>query len=129
MSHLAFSPTLATGVHFGPVEDFAGMAPNSTSPLRKVMNTLGSVKTGVILLIVIGVVSASGTFVLQRPITEPETMQQAYSPQPLRILDAIGLTDVFHAWWFIVLMALFASCIICVSIERWPNAWRFYSRP
>lgn len=105
------------------------MAPNTGSPARKVLTTLGSVKTGVFLLIIIGIVSAAGTFVLQRPITEPEQMTQAYSPQTLRILDAVGLTDVFHAWWFIVLMALFASCIVSVSIERWPNAWRFYSRP
>jgi cytochrome c biogenesis protein len=104
------------------------MAPN-TSPLRKIMTTLGSVKTGVFVLIVIGIVSAAGTIVLQRPITEPEQMQRAYSPQTLRVLDAIGLTDVFHAWWFIALMALFAICIICVSLERWPNAWRFYARP
>jgi cytochrome c biogenesis protein len=105
------------------------MAPNTGSPLHKVMNTLGSVKTGVILLCVLGIVSATGTFVLQRPVTEPEQMQQAYSPQTLRVLDAVGLTDVFHAWWFIVLMALFAACIVTVSVERWPNAWRFYARP
>ena len=105
------------------------MAPNTDSPVRKITKTLGSVKTGVFLLIIIGIVSAAGTFVLQRPITEPEQMQQAYSPQTLRFLDAVGLTDVFHAWWFIVLMALFASCIVTVSIERWPNAWRFYARP
>src|SRR3954451_19289743 len=105
------------------------MAPNTGSPLHKVINTLGSVKTGVILLCVVGIVSATGTFVLQRPVTEPEQMQQAYSPQTLRVLDAVGLTDVFHAWWFIVLMALFAACIVTVSIERWPNAWRFYARP
>src|SRR5947209_17931965 len=26
-------------------------------------------------------------------------------------------------------MALFAACIVTVSVERWPNAWRFYARP
>jgi len=99
------------------------------SPLRHITTTLGSVKTGVFLLIIIGIVSAAGTVVLQRPVTEPEQIEAAYSPQTLRILDTIGLTDVFHTWWFITLMALFACSIISVSIERWPNAWRFYARP
>ena len=68
------------------------MAPNTASPLRRVMNTLGSVKTGVFVLIIIGIVSAAGTVVLQRPITEPEQMEQAYSPGTLKVLDAVGLT-------------------------------------
>lgn len=120
---------MATHVLFWESEDFAVMGANTGSPLRKVMTTLGSVKTGVIVLLSVGIVSAAGTVILQRPITEPEQMQQAYSPQTLRILDAVGLTDVFHTWWFIGLMCLFATCIVCVSIERWPNAWRFYARP
>ena len=67
-------PTLATGVHFLLPEDVAVMAPNPGSPFRKVLTTLGSVKTGVFLLIIIGIVSAAGTFVLQRPVTEPEEL-------------------------------------------------------
>ena len=39
-------------------------------------------------------------------MTEADDMQRAYSPQALRLLDATGLTDVFHAWWFLGLMAL-----------------------
>lgn len=120
---------MATDVLFWETEDLAVMGANTGSPLRKVMTTLGSVKTGVFVLIIIGIVSAAGTVILQRPIAEPEQMQQAYSPQTLRILDAIGLTDVFHTWWFVALMCLFATCIVCVSIERWPNVWRFYARP
>lgn len=96
---------------------------------RKTWQTLASIKTGVVLLILVVIFSAAGTIVLQRPITEPEEMQAAYSPQALRILDAIGLTDVFHAWWFVALMVLVSLCIIAASIERFPNAWRFFSRP
>jgi cytochrome c biogenesis protein len=56
-------------------------------------------------------------------------MQTAYSPQMLRILDAVGLTDVYHAWWFAALLALTAISIIFASVERWPNVWRFFARP
>src|SRR5690349_21079353 len=56
-------------------------------------------------------------------------MQAAYSPQALRILDAASLTDVFHAWWFVALMLLVSLSIIAASIERFPNSWRFFSRP
>ena len=99
------------------------------SPLRELWQTIGSIKTGVVLLILVVVVSAAGTVILQRPVTEPDEIQRAYSPQMLRFLDILGLTDVFHAWWFVLLLALVSLCIVAASIQRFPNAWRFYSRP
>src|SRR6266516_3564827 len=96
---------------------------------HKTWQTMASIKTGVVLLILVVIFSAAGTIVLQRPVTEPDEMQNAYSPQALRILDAIGLTDVFHAWWFLGLMLLVSFSIIAASIDRFPNSWRYFSRP
>jgi len=96
---------------------------------RKIWQTLSSIKTGVVLLIVVVVLSAAGTIVLQRNVTDPDEMQRAYSPQVLGILDAAGLTDVFHAWWFVTLMLLVSASIIAASIDRFPNAWKYFARP
>src|SRR5512144_957773 len=103
------------------------MAVNSGSLVRKAWQTVAAIKTGVILLILVVIFSAVGTIVLQRPVTEPDEMQRAYSPQALRILDAVGLTDVFHATWFVALMLLVSLSIIAASIERFPNSWRHYA--
>jgi cytochrome c biogenesis protein len=105
------------------------MAAHIRSFRRKIWEVLSSIKTGVVLLITVVVLSAAGTIVLQRPVTDPDEMQRAYSPQMLRILDAVGLTDVFHVWWFVALMILVSLSIIAASIERFPNACRFYARP
>ena len=105
------------------------MAGNPKSGFRKIWETLSAIKTGVILLIITVIVSATGTIILQRPITEPEEMQRAYSPHALRILDGLGLTDVYHAWWFLTLLVLVSLSIIAASIQRFPNSWRFFSRP
>ena len=96
---------------------------------RKFWQTLSSIKTGIVLLILVVIVSAAGTIILQRPITDPDELQRAYSPQMLHVLDLLGLTDVFHAWWFLILLALVSLSIIAASIERFPNAWRYFSRP
>ena len=95
----------------------------------KVHETLASVRTGIILIIVVGVFSAVGTIILQRPTSEPEDIQRAYSPQTLAWLDRLGLTDIFHAWWFLLLLCLFCVCLILVSLDRWPNAWKVYAKP
>ena len=105
------------------------MASQLSSFFRKFWQLISSIKTGVILLITVVIVSAAGTVILQRPMTEADEMQRAYSPQMLRILDAIGLTNVFHAWWFVTLLVLVSLSIVAASIERFPNAWRHFSRP
>jgi len=105
------------------------MAPGYASAPRKLWQTLSSIKTGVILLIITVIVSAAGTVILQRPTTDPDDLQRAYSPQMLHILDLLGLTDVFHAWWFITLLLLVSLSIVAASIERFPNSWRFFARP
>ncbi len=99
------------------------------SILSKVYQTLASVRTGIFLIIIVGVFSAIGTVILQRPTSEPEDLQKAYSPQTLALLDQLGLTDIFHAWWFLLLLCLFCTCLIFVSLDRWPNAWKVYSKP
>lgn len=96
---------------------------------NRLFHKLASVHTGVILLIILGVISAAGTFILQRPLTEPDKMQRAYSPEVLRWLDRLGFTDVFHAWWFALLLALVGTSIIFASVERFPKAWRLLTRP
>ena len=105
------------------------MAASVHSVARKIWQTLGAIKTGVILLILVVIISAAGTVILQRPATDAEEIQRAYSPQTLRLLDGLGLTDVFHAWWFVLLLSLVSLSIIAASIQRFPNAWRFFSRP
>jgi cytochrome c biogenesis protein len=96
---------------------------------RSIWQTLAAIKTGVILLILVVILSAAGTVILQRPATDVDEMQRAYSPQVLRLLDGLGLTDVFHAWWFVLLLSLISLSIIAASVQRLPNAWRYFSRP
>jgi cytochrome c biogenesis protein len=97
--------------------------------MRNLTNAFSSVRTGIILLIIVGLAAVAGTVVLQRPITEPENLARAYSPETLAWLDRLGLTDVFHSWWFVALLSLLAVNIVMASLGRFPAAWRYFSRP
>ncbi|HLK33759.1 MAG TPA: cytochrome c biogenesis protein ResB [Terriglobales bacterium] len=105
------------------------MAGHTRSTGRRLWQSLSSVRTGIILLILVVIFSAAGTFILQRPTTDPDVMQRSYSPQMLAWLDRLGMTDVFHAWWFALLMGLLCLTIVAASIERFPRVWRFWARP
>jgi len=116
-------------VHFLEVRKTNVMVPSPRSIIRDTWKTMSSIKTGVILIILVVIFSAAGTVILQRPMTEPDDMARAYSPGMLRLLDATGLTDVYHARWFLALMTLVSFSIIAASLERFPNAWRYFARP
>jgi cytochrome c biogenesis protein len=95
----------------------------------KIYQTLSSVKTGICLILLAGVFSAIGTVILQRPTTEPDVIQRSYTPETLAWLDRLGLTDIFHAGWFLALLCMFCVCLIFVSVDRWPKAWNVYAKP
>ncbi len=105
------------------------MALGISSIFKRLHRTIGNLRTGIVLLLLVVVASALGTFILQRPVTDPEKLAQVYSPTTLRWLDRLSLTDIFHASWFLVLMGLVSLSIIVISVDRFPNAWRFYARP
>ncbi len=99
------------------------------SILKRIYKTLSNLRTGIILLLLVVIASALGTFILQRPTTDVAKLEAAYSPSTLQLLDRLTLTDIFHAWWFLALLGLLSLSIIFVSIDRFPNSWRFYARP
>jgi len=105
------------------------MALSLRSACRTTWQALSSIKTGVVLIILVVIFSAAGTVILQRPITDPDDMQRAYSRAMLRFLDVTGLTDIFHTRWFVALMILVSLSIVAASVQRFPNAWRYFSRP
>jgi len=105
------------------------MAYSLKSAVRKSWQTMSSIKTGVVLIILVIIFSIAGTIILQRPMTDPDDMQRAYSPGMLRFLDTTGLTDVFHSYWFVALLLFVSLSIIAASVQRFPNAWRYFSRP
>ena len=105
------------------------MTLKAPSKANGLWQTLSSIRTGIVLLILVGVAAAAGTLVLQRPQTDAEQLARAYSPETLRWLDTLSLTDVFHSWWFAALLALLGVNIVLASVERFPVAWRYFARP
>jgi cytochrome c biogenesis protein len=70
-----------------------------------------------------------GTLILQRPMAREGQIEQLYAPQTIHLLNALGLFDVFHAWWFILLLGLLGANITLASLERFPQVWRLFARP
>ena len=99
------------------------------SSFDKLLQFFSSLKCGLSLLGLLGISTILGTFILQRPMAQEGQIEQVYAPQIVRLLNALGLFDVFHTWWFILLLGLLGANITLASIERFPQVWRLYARP
>ena len=97
--------------------------------LNSFVEFFSSLRCGLTLLGLLGTAMIIGTIVLQRPMAQEGQIEQIYAPQTIRLLNFLGLFDVFHAWWFILLLGLLGGNIILASLERFPQAWRYFSRP
>ena len=97
--------------------------------LDKLLRFLSSLECGLVLLGSLGTAVIIGTMILQRPMTQEGQIEQVYAPQTVRLLNALGLFDVFHTWWFILLLGLLGANITLASLERFPQVWRLFARP
>ena len=104
------------------------MAKQQTT-IDRVLRFFSSLKCGLILLGSLGTAVIIGTMILQRPMAQEGQIEQVYAPQIVRLLNALGLFDVFHTWWFILLLGLLGANITLASLERFPQVWRLFARP
>ena len=80
----------------------------------------------VVVLLTLAGTSIIGTLIPQNEA--PMNYIQAYGEFAYKLFSVLGLFDMYHAWWFLLLlMGLTVNIIVC-SIERFPAAWKIVSR-
>ena len=105
------------------------MVAKQQTRVDRFLRFLSSLECGLVLLGLLGTAVLIGTMILQRPMAREGQIEQIYAPQTIRLLNALGLFDVFHAWWFILLLGLLGANITLASLERFPQALRLFTRP
>ena len=86
-----------------------------------------SVRLTVILLLSLAVTSIFGTLIPQNE--NPQAYIQAYGEQVYRLLAVLDIFDLYHAWWYQLLMILLTANIVVCSLDRFPKAWKLVRRP
>ena len=73
----------------------------------------------------------AGTSIIGTLIPQSESSAayiQAYGEFTFKLFSVLGLFDMYHAWWFLLLLLALTVNIIVCSIERFPAAWKIASR-
>jgi cytochrome c biogenesis protein len=103
--------------------------------MNKIWQLFSSVRTAVVLFIIISASSFFGTVVIQSATEEvavgslKKILGEELAVKAYPLLEKLGITDMYGSWWFVSLLFLFAVNITICSIERLPNVWRAVKEP
>jgi len=92
--------------------------------MNRIYGFFSSVKLAIVLLLAIAITSIAGTIIEQQK--DPEQYLREYGETLYRIFDFLGFTDVYHSWWYILLLVLLAVNLVVCSVERFPKILKFY---
>ncbi|MFW6055329.1 MAG: cytochrome c biogenesis protein ResB [Thermodesulfobacteriota bacterium] len=83
---------------------------------------LASVKLTIFLLFTLAATSIVGTIVPQQK--SPETYLEEYGPGVYRLLDFLNVFDMYHSWWFQLLLFLLVANLVVCSLQRLSSTWK-----
>jgi cytochrome c biogenesis protein len=94
--------------------------------LKEGWKLLCSVKLALFCFIALAVTSIIGTII---PQGEPLSLySQKYGPMAAKIFALLNVPDMYHSFWFIGLLILFAINLTACSIDRLPRVWRQFKQ-
>ena len=108
-------------------------SPQPLSPGRSVAlvwRTLRSMRTALILLLLIALASVAGSLLPQRP-NSPERVLEYRATHPFwgTFFDRAGLFDVFGSWWFVLVTTLLFVSLVACLVPRTRALWRALRTP
>lgn len=81
-----------------------------------------SVRLSVVLLLTLAVTSVIGTLIPQN--ADPAAYERKFGQPLYSIFDALNLFDMYHSWWFRLLLCLLILNILVCSIQRLKSTWK-----
>ncbi|MDD2852240.1 MAG: cytochrome c biogenesis protein ResB [Desulfuromonadaceae bacterium] len=95
--------------------------------LRSLWDAFCSLKLTMFLLISLAVISIIGTVIPQG--TPAEEYLATIGPAKISLYKALGFFDMYHSWWFILLLYLLTVNLVACSIKRLPHIWKIITQP
>ncbi len=90
--------------------------------IDQLMAFFASLKLTVVLFLLLAATSILGTFIPQN--ADPRAYLQAFGDFFFRLFSVFGIFDIYHSWWFQLLIVLLTLNIIVCSIDRLSSIWK-----
>ncbi len=89
---------------------------------------LSSIPLGIVLLVLLIIACMIGMLIQQQELETFSAYYGELTPAEKIVYGRLGFFDIYHAWYFNVLLLLLSLNIILASIDHFPAAWSFVRR-
>jgi len=94
----------------------------SADTVQSIWKFFASLRLTLIVLLSLAVTSIIGTLIPQNET--PAAYFRAYGEFVYRLFDVLDLFDMYHSWWFQVLLLLLTVNVLVCSVDRLSTTWR-----
>ncbi|HJQ27501.1 MAG TPA: cytochrome c biogenesis protein ResB [Blastocatellia bacterium] len=99
------------------------------SIIDKSLRLLSSVRFGIIMLMLLLACCMIGMIIMQQNVEGFRTYYARLTPATRSLYEALGFFNIYHSWYFTTLLAITGLNIILASVDRFPAAWAYVSKP
>jgi cytochrome c biogenesis protein len=99
------------------------------SLIDSTLKLLSSVRSGLVMLGLLLTCSMIGMLIMQINVEGFQKYYNALSPAKRVVYGRLGFFDIYHSWYFSLLLAITGLNIILASIDRFPTAWQYVKKP
>jgi cytochrome c biogenesis protein len=97
--------------------------------LNRFLDYISSVRLGVTLLCVLVGLSIVGMLIMQQEVNGFDAYYASLVPAEKLVFGNLGLFDIYHTWYYNTLLLVLSLNIVLASIDRFPSAWSYISKP
>ena len=101
----------------------------SAPVLNRALDFISSVRFGVVQLVTLVIFSMIGMLVLQQNVQGFDAYYVSLTPAEKLVFGRLGLFDIYHSWYYNLLLLTLSLNIILASIDRFPSAWAYIRDP
>lgn len=103
--------------------------PKSQPIINRFLDFISSVRFGIALLILLVIFSLIGMLIVQQNVNGFDAYFASLTPAEKFLFGNLGFFDIYHSWYFNLLLLILSLNIVLASIDRFPSAWKYISKP
>ncbi|HKX26298.1 MAG TPA: cytochrome c biogenesis protein ResB [Blastocatellia bacterium] len=96
--------------------------------IDRFLNLLSSVPFGIILLVFLIIACMIGMLIQQQELESFSGYYNELTPGEKIVYGRLGFFDIYHVWYFNLLLLMLSLNIILASIDHFPASWSFIAR-
>jgi cytochrome c biogenesis protein len=102
---------------------------SNQSVLDQALCLFSSVRFGILMLMLLLSCCIIGMVIMQQNVEGFRAYYARLSPAQSNLYETLGFFDIYHSWYFTLLLAMTGMNIILSSIDRFPAAWAYLRKP